>query len=130
MNRGKRIRERRKALKMSAEELGKKIGRDRATVYRYEGEYVEKIDIDVLRSIADALQTSVQYLTGETDDPDDPWYKPLHYEPPVLTPEEEDMINKLRALDEDQRRHFIEVVDIAFSVLMRKIEEDSEDAGV
>lgn len=35
MKRNERIRARRKTLKMTAEELGEKIGRDRATVYRY-----------------------------------------------------------------------------------------------
>lgn len=33
---GQRIKDRRKALKMSADELGAKIGKNRATVYRYE----------------------------------------------------------------------------------------------
>ena len=61
---GQRIKDRRKALKMSADELGAKIGKNRATVYRYENGDIENLPIEMLNPIAEALQTSPQYLMG------------------------------------------------------------------
>lgn len=68
---GQRIKDRRKALKMSADELGAKIGKNRATVYRYENGDIENLPIEMLNPIAEALQTSPQYLMGwESDKPE------------------------------------------------------------
>lgn len=64
MNIGTRIKERRKELKMSAEELGKKLGKDRSTIYRYEKGDIENLPLDILEPIANALQTTPQYLMG------------------------------------------------------------------
>lgn len=61
---GKRIKERRKELKMSADALGKKLGKDRSTVFRYENGDIEKLPIDILEPIAEALQTTPAYLMG------------------------------------------------------------------
>ena len=65
---GQRIKDRRKALKMSADELGAKIGKNRATVYRYENGDIENLPIEMLNPIAEALQTSPQYLMGWESD--------------------------------------------------------------
>lgn len=64
MNIGKRIKERRKELKMSADELGAKLGKDRSTIYRYEKGDIENLPLDILEPIAKALQTTPQYLMG------------------------------------------------------------------
>ena len=64
MSIGHRIKERRKALKMSADELGKRLGKNRATVYRYENGDIENLPIDILAPIAEALETTPQYLMG------------------------------------------------------------------
>lgn len=132
MKRNERIRERRKALHMTAEELGEKIGRDRATVYRYESGRFQKMDIEILKKIAAALGTSAAYLNGETDDPDSRvWDRPLRDDPLVLTAEEEDLIRKLRALPDDGRRDILRILEIAYSAYMRHVvEEDSDDAGI
>lgn len=61
---GQRIQARRKELKMSADELGKRIGKDRSTVYRYEKGDIENLPLDVLGPIANALETTQQYLMG------------------------------------------------------------------
>lgn len=61
---GDRIRQRRKALKMSADELGARIGKDRSTVFRYEKGDIENLPIDLLEPIANILQTTPQYLMG------------------------------------------------------------------
>jgi len=64
MNIGKRIKERRKELGMSAETLAKMLGKDRSTIYRYEKGDIENLPLDILEPIAKALQTSPQYLMG------------------------------------------------------------------
>lgn len=61
---GQRIKERRKELDMTADELGRRIGKNRATVYRYENGDIENLPIDVLKPIAKALDVAPQYLMG------------------------------------------------------------------
>ena len=67
---GKRIENRRKELDMSADTLAQKIGKSRATIYRYENGYIEKLPTDVLIPLAEALLTTPEYLMGWTDDPE------------------------------------------------------------
>lgn len=67
---GQRIRNRRLELEISVTELSKKIEKNRATVYRYENDSVEP-SIAQLLKIAKALNTSVTYLLGDTDNPED-----------------------------------------------------------
>lgn len=64
MNIGRRIKERRKMLKMSADELGQRLGKNRATIYRYENGEIENLPLDILEPIADALETTPAYLMG------------------------------------------------------------------
>ena len=61
---GDRIKNRRKHLRMSAEELAKRIGKDRSTVFRYEKGDIENLPLDILEPIAKALETTPQYLMG------------------------------------------------------------------
>lgn len=64
MNIGYRIKQRRKELKMSADDLGKRLGKDRSTIYRYEKGDIENLPLDILEPIAEALGTTPQYLMG------------------------------------------------------------------
>lgn len=61
---GQKIKDRRKELKISAEELGKRLGKDRSTIYRYENGDIENLPLDILEPIAEALNTTPQYLMG------------------------------------------------------------------
>lgn len=61
---GDRIKNRRKYLRMSADELGKRLGKDRSTIYRYEKGDIENLPLDILEPIAVALDTTPQYLMG------------------------------------------------------------------
>lgn len=61
---GHRIKERRKHLKMSADELAQRLGKDRSTIYRYEKGDIENLPLDILEPIAKALETTPQYLMG------------------------------------------------------------------
>lgn len=64
MDIGKRIKQRRKELGMSAEKLGEILGKNRATIFRYESGYIENLPLDSLEPIAVALKTTPAYLMG------------------------------------------------------------------
>lgn len=61
---GQRIKQKRNEMKMSADELAKRLGKNRATVYRYENGDIENLPIDILEPIAKALNTTPAYLMG------------------------------------------------------------------
>ncbi len=64
MSVGDRIKQRRKELNISAVDLGKKLGVARSTIFRYESGFIEKLPVDTLKTIADALDTTPEYLMG------------------------------------------------------------------
>lgn len=64
---GNRIKRRRKQLKISAEKLGQMIGKNRATIYRYESNDIENMPYDVLIPLAESLRVSPAYLMGWED---------------------------------------------------------------
>ena len=59
---GQRIKQRRKELGITADELGSRLGVHRTTVFRYESGYIEKLPIDILELIAKELQTTPDYF--------------------------------------------------------------------
>lgn len=61
---GDRIRQRRKDVGVSAEQLAQALGVHRSTVFRYENGDIEKLPGDALIPIARALHTSPAYLMG------------------------------------------------------------------
>lgn len=66
---GDRIKTRRKQLGMTADELAERIGKNRATVYRYESDAIENMPINIVPPLAKALGVSPVWLMGWTDDP-------------------------------------------------------------
>ena len=109
MNIGEIIKNRRKELGMSAEEVADIIGASPATIYRYESNYITKMGIDKLTPIAKALRVSEAYLMGWTTDPN---WRPESDVLPVssyaslqLTTREEKVIAVFRRLsDVDQAK--------------------------
>ena len=63
-----RIKERRKNLGLSADDVANALGISRATVYRYESSYIEKLPTSVLEPLAKVLKCSPSYLMGWSDD--------------------------------------------------------------
>lgn len=71
MTTGDRIKARRIECGLSVSELADKLGKNRATVYRYESNDIETMPANIIRPLADALDTTPGYLMGWTDDPYD-----------------------------------------------------------
>lgn len=63
------MKDRRKAIGLSAERVAEILGVSPATIYRYENGDIEKVPGDRLDPIAKALQTTPAYLMGWENDP-------------------------------------------------------------
>ena len=63
---GKKIATERKKKGFSQDELAKKVGTISVTIGRYERDEI-KPSIDIASKLADALNVSLDYLTGKTD---------------------------------------------------------------
>lgn len=63
---GQRIKALRKQRGLSIDELATKLGKNKATVYRYESGDIENLPLDILDPLAKALDTSPAYLMGWT----------------------------------------------------------------
>lgn len=64
MNIGERIKQRRVELNLSVDEVASRLGKNRATVYRYENSDIENLPTTVLEPLARILQTTPAYLMG------------------------------------------------------------------
>lgn len=64
---GKRIKDRRIQLGMTVDELAAKIEKNRATIYRYESDEIEKMPITIISALANVLGTTPGYLMGWED---------------------------------------------------------------
>lgn len=69
MNVGKRIKKRRKELGLSVDAMAENIGKNRATIYRYESEDIENLPISILEPLARVLKTTPAYLMGWEENP-------------------------------------------------------------
>lgn len=61
---GERIRARRNQVGMTADQLAEKIGKDRATIYRYENGDIGNLPLTILEPLARVLNTSPALLMG------------------------------------------------------------------
>lgn len=66
---GERIKERRIQLGFSVDELAQKIGKNRATIYRYESNDIENFPTTILEPLAKVLETTPSYLMGWDEKP-------------------------------------------------------------
>lgn len=64
MNIGERIKQRRIELGLSVDEVASRLGKNRATVYRYENSDIENLPTTVLEPLAKILETTPAYLMG------------------------------------------------------------------
>lgn len=64
-----RIKEQRAKLRMSQQSLADAVGVNKSTISRWESGHVEKVPLDVLKQLADTLQTSPEHLMGWDEPP-------------------------------------------------------------
>lgn len=66
-NMGKRIKERREELNLSASDLAERLGMSKATIHRYENGEIKNIKPPVVFAISHELKVSAAWLAGKTD---------------------------------------------------------------
>lgn len=103
---GSRIRERRLALGMSVEDLAEKLGKNRATIYRYEGDEIENFPVSIIEPLADVLLTTPAYLMGWTDDPSAVRIEPAHED----EPERKEFNRLFDTLSDGNRRRILDLM--------------------
>lgn len=65
---GERIKQRRKELGMTVDELAVKLNKNRATIYRYESNQIESLPAHILKPLSTALNVSAEYLMGWSEE--------------------------------------------------------------
>ena len=89
---------------MSAEELAKRLGKDRSTVYRYEKGDIENLPLDILEPIAKALETTPQFLMGWDGEKEKPTVQDDE-----LSEELKELIDCIKKLPEDKIQMLLQV---------------------
>lgn len=69
---GERIKQRRKELGLTVDEVAERLGKNRATVYRYESNEIENLPTPILEPLARVLNTTPEYLMGWKDEESTP----------------------------------------------------------
>ena len=110
MNIGKRIKQRRLELKMSADKLGEILGKDRSTIYRYEKGDIENLPLDILEPIATALGTTPAYLMGWKDD-----QQKNSSDEIKLTEGEKMLLDLFRQVPEEQQQLVLQMISVALN---------------
>lgn len=85
LNIGDRIRYKRKQKKMSADKLGELIGKDRATVYRYENNEIDNMPYTIVSKLSEILEVQPSYLMGWDNESDNhvPYTKYNYFQTPI-----------------------------------------------
>lgn len=65
---GERVKQRRLQEGLSVDDLAKALGKNRATIYRYESSEIENLPVSILLPLANALNTTPTYLMGWDND--------------------------------------------------------------
>lgn len=89
------IKERRKSLELSADDVAKALGVSRATIYRYENAEIKKIPTSMLEPLATVLKCSPSYLIG--------WDSPENDMDVSLSDEEKELILKYRKISSEDK---------------------------
>ncbi|MBQ8971656.1 MAG: helix-turn-helix domain-containing protein [Clostridia bacterium] len=118
---GRRIKERRIALGLSADRLAEMIGKNRATIYRYESDEIENFPLPIIDPLADALQTSPAYLMGWTDDPSPMVYETTPEDEP--DPERERIATLFLSLTEENQKRLLDYAELLLKA--QQAERDS-----
>ena len=104
---GKKIRERRKELGMTLDELARAVGVSKQTIFRYEDRTIENIPIDKLHKIAGKLNVSMAYLLDLKVE--------VGYEDFIALKEKEgfrELISTLKEMDSEKIKKLVEMAKI------------------
>lgn len=99
----KRLKYMRKLRNLSQEELGKKINSTKGTISNYENEYSTPSN-EVLKDLADVLDTTTDYLLGRSDDP-----QLTEKQERMINEESREILDLLNKLPKDMKRHYLEL---------------------
>ena len=111
-----RIRNRRLELGLSVEDLAKLLNKNRATVYRYESNYIKTYSPDVLSTLAEALQTTPAYFYGYEDPPD---VQPVSRESRIIS-------EGIDRMPKERREQALKILQVAFSEYADLFKEDDD----
>lgn len=106
-----RIRNRRLELGLSVDDLAKLLNKNRATVYRYESNFIKSYSADVMESLAKALDTTPAYFYGYDDDhvPELPSVKS-----PISTSEAIIISGGVDNMPPEKRKQALQIMQVAF----------------
>ncbi len=96
---GKKLKECREAKSFSQSELARQLNTNHSIIGKYERNEV-KPTIDVVKKLANILDTTVGYLLGETKDRD------LLKDPAMLK-----RLNEIKQMNEEDKSHILHVID-------------------
>lgn len=108
MNIGSKIKSKRKELGLTVEEVAEKLGKNRATVYRYESSEIENLPITILEPLAVILNTTPAELMGWDELEDNKNSVKKFTEQWNLKSNEKKLVENYRKLNEIGRNRLIE----------------------
>lgn len=117
-----RIRNRRLELGLSVDDLAKRLNKNRATVYRYESNYIKTYSPDVIELLSKALDTTPAYFYGYDDKP------PERIVPDVVASTEARIISAgIDKMPEERRQQALAIMKVAFAEYADFFKEDSDN---
>ena len=102
MTTGDRIRQLRIEHQMTQEELGEKVGVQKAAIYKYENGLVVNLKRSVLEKLALVLDTTPTYLMGMEES---------EHNPSTLTPQQSALLASFDQLNEEGQTKAVEYVE-------------------
>ena len=104
---GRRIKLRRQDLGLSVDDLAAKLGKNRATVYRYESDEIENFPIQVIGPLSKALGVSPGYLMGWEELIEDPT-------PASVSAAKQDLLAMIDGLPDEQVEKLLQIARTVF----------------
>ena len=105
MTTGERIRQLRIQHQMTQEEIGEKVGVQKAAIYKYENGLIVNLKRSTLEKLAIVLETTPTYLMGLEDDEND---SSILSE---LTPQQSALLSSFDQLNEEGQQKAVDYVD-------------------
>lgn len=117
-----RIRNRRLELGLSVDDLAKLLNKNRATIYRYESNYIKTYQPEVMESLAKVLQTTPAYFYGY-DDVDS---SGAGSQPVPVSHEARIISGGIDKMPPERREQALKILQVAFSEYADYFKEDDD----